>query len=99
VRALQSPEAEARLLEAARMTGIDLELATVLDVTGRLFNEERALELADRIKPDLGIRLAKRLITRDTLLGVNSRDKMHSRLRRDAFRWIQRLARPRLYRA
>lgn len=99
VRALQSPEAEARLLEAARMTGIELELATVLDVTGRLFNEERALELADRIKPDLGIRLAKRLITRDTLLSVNSRDKMHSRLRRDAFRWIQRLARPRLYRA
>ena len=31
-------------------------------------------------------------ITRDTLLGVNSRDKMRSRLRRDAFRWIQRLA-------
>ena len=92
VRALQSPESEARLLEAARMTGIELELATVLNVTGRLFDERRALELAGRIKPDLGIRLARRLITRNTLLGVNSRDKMRSRLRRDAFRWIQRLA-------
>ena len=92
VRALQSPEAEARLLEAARMTGIELELATVLNVTGRLFDETRALDIAGRIKPDLGIRLARRLITRDTLLGVNSRDKMRSRLRRDAFRWIQRLA-------
>ncbi|RWF37138.1 MAG: hypothetical protein EOS65_27725 [Mesorhizobium sp.] len=99
VRALPSPEAEAQLLEAARMTGIELELATVLDVTGRLFDEARALDLADRIKPDLGIRLARRLITRETLLGVNSRDKMRSRLRRDAFRWIQRLARPRPYRA
>jgi hypothetical protein len=92
VRALQSPDAEARLLEAARMTGIELELATVLNVTGRLFDERRALDIAGRIKPDLGIRLARRLITRDTLLGVNSRDKMRSRLRRDAFRWIQRLA-------
>lgn len=92
VRALRSPDAEARLLEAARMTGIELELATVLNVTGRLFDERRALDIADRIKPDLGIRLARRLITRDTLLGVNSRDKMRSRLRRDAFRWIQRLA-------
>jgi len=99
VRALQSAAAEARLLEAARMTGIELELATVLDVTGRLFDEAQALDLADRIKPDLGIRLARRLITRETLLGVNSRDKMRSRLRRDAFRWIQRLARPRPYRA
>ena len=84
---------------AAYMTGIELELATVLDVTGRLFDEAQALDLADRIKPDLGIRLARRLITRETLLGVNSRDKMRSRLRRDAFRWIQRLARPRPYRA
>jgi len=92
VRALRSPDAEASLLEAARMTGIELELATVLNVTGRLFDERRALDIADRIKPDLGIRLARRLITRDTLLGVNSRDKMRSRLRRDAFRWIQRLA-------
>ena len=44
VRALQSADAEARLLEAARMTGIELELATVLNVTGRLFDERRALE-------------------------------------------------------
>jgi hypothetical protein len=95
VRALQSRESEARLLEAARMTGIELELATVLNVTGRLFDERRALELAGRIKPDLGIRLARRLITRNTLLNVNSRDKMRSRLRRDAFRWIQRLAKAR----
>lgn len=92
VRALQSAGSEARLLEAARMTGIELELATVLNVTGRLFDDAHALELAGRIKPDLGIRLARRLITRNTLLGVNSRDKMSSRLRRDAFRWIQRLA-------
>ncbi|WP_421914783.1 nucleotidyltransferase family protein [Mesorhizobium sp.] len=95
VRALQSPDCEARLLDAARMTGIELELATVLNVTGRLFDERRALELAGRIRPDLGIRLARRLITRNTLLNVNSRDKLRSRLRRDAFRWIQRLAKPR----
>ncbi|UDL92512.1 nucleotidyltransferase family protein [Mesorhizobium sp. PAMC28654] len=95
VRALRSPDAEARLLDAARMTGIELELATVLNVTGRLFDERRALELAGRIKPDLGIRLARRLITRNTLLNVNSRDRIRSRLRRDAFRWIQRLAKPR----
>ncbi|RJT42649.1 hypothetical protein D3227_01995 [Mesorhizobium waimense] len=99
VRALQTPDAEARLLEAARMTGIELELATVLDVTGRLFDEPRGLELANRIRPDLGIRLARWLITRDTLLGVNSRNRMRSRLRRDAFRWVQRLAKPRPYRA
>ena len=99
VRALRSSEAEAHLLEAARMTGIELELAIVLDVTGRLFGEARAIELAGRIKPDLGIRLARRLITRDTLLGVNSRDRISSRLRRDAFRWIQRLAKPRPQRA
>ena len=91
VRALQSPEAEARLFDAARMTGIELELAVVLNVTGQLFDESRALELAGRIKPDLSIRLARRLITTNTLLGVNSRDKLGSRLRRDAFRWIQRL--------
>ncbi|TGP23987.1 MULTISPECIES: nucleotidyltransferase family protein [unclassified Mesorhizobium] len=97
VRALQSPEAEARLLEAARMTGIELELATVLNVTGRLFEEPRAIELANRIKPDLSIRLAKWLITGNMLLRVNSRDKMRSRLSRDAFRWVQRLARPRPY--
>ncbi|MFA6156694.1 nucleotidyltransferase family protein [Mesorhizobium sp.] len=95
VRSLQTPEAEARVLEAARMTGIELELAIVLDVTGRLFGEPRALELAGRIKPDLSIRLAKRLITANTLLRVNSRDKIGSRLRRDAFRWIQRLAKAR----
>jgi len=95
VRALRSPDCEARLLDAARMTGIELELATVLNVTGRLFDERRAIELAGRIKPDLGIRLARRLITGNTLLNVNSRDKMRSRLRRDAFRWIQRLAKPR----
>jgi hypothetical protein len=95
VRALQSPESETSLLDAARMTGIELELATVLNVTGRLFNERRALALADRIKPDLGIRLARRLITSKTLLNVNSRDRIRSRLRRDAFRWIQRLTRAR----
>ncbi len=95
VRALRSSQSETRLLEAARMTGIELELATVLDVTGRLFEEPRALDLAGRIRPDLSIRLARRLITRDTLLNVNSRDKIRSRLRRDAFRWIQRLARAR----
>ena len=97
VRALQSSEAEARLLEAARMTGIELELATVLNVTGRLFHAPRAIELADRIKPDLAIRLAKWLITGNTLLRVNSRNKMRSRLSRDAFRWVQRLARARPY--
>lgn len=94
VRALRSPADEDRLFEAARISGIELELATVLNVTGRLFDAPRAIELADRIKPGLSIFLAKWLITGDTLLGVNSRDKMHSRLRRDAFRWIQRLARP-----
>ena len=75
------------------MTGIELELAIVLNVTGQLFHEQHALELAGRIKPDLSIRLAKRLITTNTLLRVNSREKIGSRLRRDAFRWIQRLAR------
>ncbi|KRB34553.1 hypothetical protein ASD99_02885 [Mesorhizobium sp. Root695] len=95
VRALQSPEAERRLFDAARMTGIELELAVVLNVTGQLFEESRALELAGRIKPDLSIRLARRLINTNTLLSVNSRDKLGSRLRRDAFRWIQRLAKAR----
>ncbi|MGT2465480.1 hypothetical protein ACVOMV_09800 [Mesorhizobium atlanticum] len=97
VRALKSPEDEARLLEAARMTGIELELATVLNVTGRLFGAQRAIELANRIKPDLSIRLAKWLITGNMLLQVNSREKLRSRLSRDAFRWVQRLARPRPY--
>lgn len=97
VRALQSPEAEERLLEAARMTGIELELATVLNVTGRLFDEPRAITLANRIKPDLSIRLAKWLITGNMLLRVNSREKVRSRLSRDAFRWVQRLARARPY--
>ncbi|RWD68593.1 nucleotidyltransferase family protein [Mesorhizobium sp.] len=97
VRALRSPEDEARLLEAARMTGIELELATVLNVTGRLFGAPRAIELADRIKPDLSIRLAKWLITGNMLLRVNSREKLRSRLSRDAFRWVQRLARGRPY--
>lgn len=99
VRALRSPESEARLLDAARMTGIELELAIVLNVTGRLFGEPHALELAGRIKPDLSIRLAKKLITTNTLLRVNSREKIGSRLRRDAFRWIQRLAKARPYAA
>jgi len=97
VRALKTPEEEARLLEAARMTGIELELATVLNVTGRLFGAPRAIELANRIKPDLSIRLAKWLITGNMLLRVNSREKLRSRLSRDAFRWVQRLARPRPY--
>ncbi|KRB26043.1 MULTISPECIES: nucleotidyltransferase family protein [Mesorhizobium] len=95
VRALQSAESESRLLDAARMTGIELELAIVLNVTGQLFGEGRALDLAGRIKPDLSIRLAKRLITTNTLLRVNSREKIGSRLRRDAFRWIQRVAKAR----
>jgi hypothetical protein len=95
LRALQSPQDEARLLDAARLTGIELELAVVLNVTGKLFGEARALELAGRIKPDLSIRLARRLITSNTLLRVNAREKISSRLRRDAFRWIQRLAKPR----
>ncbi|TGR37334.1 hypothetical protein EN838_33800, partial [Mesorhizobium sp. M1C.F.Ca.ET.195.01.1.1] len=99
VRALRSPESEARLLDAARMTGIELELAIGLNVTGRLFGEPHALELAGRIKPDLSIRLAKKLITTNTLLRVNSREKIGSRLRRDAFRWIQRLAKARPYAA
>ncbi|TPJ73277.1 nucleotidyltransferase family protein [Mesorhizobium sp. B2-7-1] len=97
VRALKSPEEEARLLEAARMTGIELELATVLNVTGHLFGAPRAIELANRIKPDLSIRLAKWLITGNMLLRVNTREKLRSRLSRDAFRWVQRLARPRPY--
>ncbi|MDX8458693.1 nucleotidyltransferase family protein [Mesorhizobium humile] len=97
VRALKSPQEEARLLDAARMTGIELELATVLNVTGRLFGAPRAIELANRIKPDLSIRLAKWLITGNMLLRVNSREKLRSRLSRDAFRWVQRLARPRPY--
>ncbi|TPL98661.1 nucleotidyltransferase family protein [Mesorhizobium sp. B2-3-10] len=99
VRALQSPVSETRLLDAARMTGIELELAIVLNVTGRLFDEPHALALAGRIKPDLSIRLAKKLITTNTLLRVNSREKIGSRLRRDAFRWIQRLAKARPYAA
>ncbi|TPI28508.1 nucleotidyltransferase family protein [Mesorhizobium sp. B3-2-1] len=99
VRALQSPKAEERLLDAARMTSIELELAIVLNVTGQLFDEPHALELAGRIKPDLSIRLAKKLITTNTLLRVNSREKIGSRLRRDAFRWIQRLAKARPYAA
>ncbi|WP_245432944.1 hypothetical protein [Mesorhizobium sp. WSM3866] len=77
------------------MTGIELELATVLNVTGRLFDEPRAIALANRIEPDLSIRLAKWLITGNMLIRVNSRNKMRSRLSRDAFRWVQRLARPR----
>ncbi|MBN9222309.1 MAG: nucleotidyltransferase family protein [Mesorhizobium sp.] len=97
VRALRTPDSETRLLDAARMTGIELELAIVLNVTGQLFNEPHALDLAGRIKPDLSIRLAKQLITTNTLLRVNSREKIGSRLRRDAFRWIQRLAKARPY--
>ncbi|MGY2993384.1 hypothetical protein ACVWWD_002191 [Mesorhizobium sp. URHB0026] len=99
VRALQSPMSKTRLLDAARMTGIELELAIVLNVTGQLFDEPHALALAGRIKPDLSIRLAKKLITTNTLLRVNSREKIGSRLRRDAFRWIQRLAKARPYAA
>ncbi|WP_149790648.1 nucleotidyltransferase family protein [Mesorhizobium sp. NFR06] len=95
VRALKSPEEESRLLEAARMTGIELELATVLNVTGCLFGAPRAIALADRIEPDLSIRLAKWLITGNMLLRVNSRERLRSRLSRDVFRWVQRLARPR----
>ncbi|WP_188393900.1 nucleotidyltransferase family protein [Mesorhizobium sp. SARCC-RB16n] len=99
VRTLRSAESETHLLKAARMTGIELELAIVLNVTGELFGEPHALELAGRIKPDLSIRLAKKLITTNTLLRVNSREKIGSRLRRDAFRWIQRLAKARPYAA
>ncbi|TGR37601.1 hypothetical protein EN841_34435, partial [Mesorhizobium sp. M8A.F.Ca.ET.198.01.1.1] len=62
-----------------------------------LFEEPRAIELANRIKPDLSIRLAKWLITGNMLLRVNSRDKMRSRLRPAPFRGVQRLARPRPY--
>lgn len=91
VRRLPSAAAEGQALAAARMAGIELEFATVLNVTGRLFGEPRALALADRIEPDLGTRLARRLITPDILLKVESSGKTRSRLSRDAFRWIQRL--------
>lgn len=94
VRSLGGPADEERLLWAARLAGIELELATVLDVTGRLFGEERALAISARIQGGVGLMIARRLITPRTLLDVASSEKTGSRLRRDMFRWVQRLTRP-----
>lgn len=91
VRQLQSADDEKDAMDAARMIGAEMEFAVVLNVVGKTFHDERAIRMADQLTTSAGARLGRRLITRNTVVGVNSR-RRSSRIRRDLFRWIQRLA-------
>lgn len=91
VRALRSAEDEERAIKAARDAGAALEFATVLDVTARVFGEARAARLADRIARSLSVRISQALVSPRVVLDAGMDDGWRSRLRRDAFRWVQRM--------
>jgi hypothetical protein len=93
VRSLRSSDDEERVLAASRRCGASLEFATVLAVTGRIFDCAKALELAELASSGLSTRLARSLITPAAVLDAATESGWRSRLQRDAFRWVQRMAR------
>lgn len=92
VRALPGRGGEAHFLRAARLLGADCELAVTLNLVGLLFGEERALHLAGLLPASLSIGLGKRLVTPRAVLDAPSTRALRSRLQRDAFRLLQKIA-------
>jgi hypothetical protein len=79
------------LITAARELGLGLEVMALLRLAGQLFNDREILALADRM-PGRWAGLSDRLLTRNTILGAQGGEGWDSKLRRHAFRWMQRAA-------
>ena len=92
IRAL--PHADvAHLEKVARSMGAQLELAVSFNLAGRLFDDDRALELARRFSSGFTSALSKRLVSPATIHNAMSTSGRHSHLRRKAFRGLQLLSR------
>ena len=88
------PDADvAHLEKAAKSMGADLELAVSFNLAGRLFGEERALDLARRFSSGFTSSLSKRLISPEAIHNAMSTSGRSSHLRRKAFRGLQLLSR------
>ena len=77
------------LISATRELGLGLEVAAMLRLAGHMFADRRILALADRMANGR-TRLSDRLLTREAVLRAQGGDNWESKLRRTAFRWMQR---------
>ena len=81
------------LQRAARTIGAELELAVSLNLAGKLFGDQRVLDMARRFSPGLTGRLSKRLVSPAAIHNAMSTSGAMSHARRKAFRGLQLLSR------
>lgn len=88
------PDADLPVLErAAARIGAGLELAVSLNLAGRVFDDQRTLQLAERFSSGLASRISKRLVAPATIHNAMSTAGRASHARRKAFRGLQLLSR------
>ena len=88
------PDRDLPMLErAARTIGAELELAVSLNLSGRIFDDRRTLEMAERFSSGAFSALSKRLISPAAIHNATSSAGGTSHLRRKTFRGIQLLSR------
>lgn len=88
------PEADIPMLErAARSIGAELELAVALSLAGRIFGDQRVLDLSNRFAAGLTGLLSKRLVSPAAIHNAMSTSGRASHARRKAFRGLQLLSR------
>jgi hypothetical protein len=88
------PDADIPQLErAARSIGAELELAVSLNLAGKLFDDQRTLDLARRFSSGFTTTLSKRLVSPSAIHNAMSTSGRTSHIRRKAFRGLQLLSR------
>lgn len=88
------PDADLPQLErAAREIGAELELAVSLNLAGQIFDDRKALDLAERFSSGLTSSLSKRLVSPGAIHNAMSTQGKGSHARRKAFRGLQLLSR------
>ena len=88
------PDADLPMLErAARAIGAELELAVSLNLVGKLFGDQRALDLAQRFSSGFTGAVSKRLVSPAAVHNAMSTSGRASHARRKAFRGLQLLSR------
>lgn len=91
VRALP-PGGEETVLRVGKMLRAEFEVAVALRTAGDTLGDQRTLDLAAGLPASRAVIVSRRLVTPTVVLAAPTTRGLSSRLRRDAFRMIQRLA-------